>query len=144
MFTLCVQMKTSVTPFTDTREQLQCEFSLCAETSALGIWRELGVFYRKELTGRMVLTAGLCHRQIIRLLNSMQIWGVAVNLERNLKNLSILGSLIAYVFCFFFQVAIKVWHVEEFLATAFELRLQVCGQYFYCLFCLNKWTVPSE
>lgn len=118
--------------------------SHCAEPSALGIWQELEFFYTKELTGGTVLTAGLCHRQIVRLSNSLQTWGVAVNLDRTLKNLSILGSLMVYVFCFFFQVAIKAWHVEEFLATAFELKLQVCGQYFYCLFCLNKWTVPSE
>ena len=107
--------------------------------------RNWGVFCTKELGGRTVLTAGLCHRQVIRLSNSTQIWGVAANVGRTLKKICrSLEVLIAYVFCFLFQVAIKAWRVEEFLATAFELKLQVCGQYFYCLFCLNKWTVPSE
>lgn len=108
VFTLCVQMKTSVTAFTGAG----------AAGPSSGRMRGIGVLLRKG-TDRAVPTAGLCRTLTIRLSNLMQIWGVAVNLGRAPKNLSILGSLIVYIFCFFFQVAIKAWHVEEFLATAF-------------------------
>lgn len=107
----------------------------------------IGGFLRKGTSWQSCAGCAVGQRQVVRCWNLMQLWGVAVNLQVLKKNLSILRSLIMWFCCwffFFFQVAIKAWYVEEFLAAAFELKLQVCGQYFYCLFCLNKWTVPSE